>query len=107
MSGTVPAKEQVMAQWFENSYRCRSCDIEWTDEWSCTCDDRCPECDAEIEPFDSVDLSRPLTEEDYLGAARIITGSPFATASQATDDQAREYAEAILEGGEYRFEPNL
>lgn len=71
------------------------------------CNDKCPTCNAEIEPYGYVDLSRPLTEEDYLGAARLITGLPTATASQATDNQARQYAEAILEGGEYRFDPVL
>jgi hypothetical protein len=29
----------------------------WTDEWSCTCNDRCPKCRAEIEPYDDVDLT--------------------------------------------------
>lgn len=100
------ADEQVMAQWFENFYECSDCEIEWTDEWSCECNDKCPECDAEIEPFKSIDLSRPLTEEDYIGAARLITGSPHATAADATDQQARAYAEAIFEGGEYRFDPD-
>jgi hypothetical protein len=31
------------------------CGVEWTDDWSCMCDDRCPVCNAEIEPFWSVD----------------------------------------------------
>lgn len=67
------------------------------------CNDKCPACNAEIEPYDSVDLSRPLTHKDYLGAARLITGSTHELATDATDDEARQYAEAILEGGEYRF----
>jgi hypothetical protein len=33
------------------------CGVEWTDDWSCMCDDRCPVCNAEIEPFYSVDNS--------------------------------------------------
>lgn len=28
-------------------------DIEWTDAWYCMCNDRCPACGAEIEPYDS------------------------------------------------------
>ncbi len=72
---------------------------------SCMCNDKCPNCNAEIEPYDSVDLSRAVTEDDYLGAARLITGSSDASASQAIDDEARQYAEAILEGGEHRFMP--
>jgi DNA-directed RNA polymerase subunit RPC12/RpoP len=38
---------------FLNLYRCDDCGTEWQDQWSCACDDRCPECDAEIEPFHS------------------------------------------------------
>jgi hypothetical protein len=43
--------------WFRKSYRCDECEVGWNDEWSCGCNDRCPECDAEIEPFESEDLS--------------------------------------------------
>ena len=67
------------------------------------CDDRCPECDAEIVPTSSIDLCRPLTEEDYAGAARLISKSPKAKCTEITDEDAKAYAEAILEGGEFRF----
>lgn len=36
-----------------NSYRCDDCSEEWDDEWSCKCDDRCPICDEEHEPYKS------------------------------------------------------
>ena len=26
--------------------------MSWSDAWTCACNDRCPECDAEIEPAD-------------------------------------------------------
>lgn len=107
MSGTVPLKEEVMAQWFENFYHCPLCDTEWSDEWSCMCNDKCPNCNAEIEPFESVDLSHPLTQEDYAGAARLMIASGYPAPLAVTDDQARRYAEAMLEGGEHRFEPDL
>lgn len=29
------------------------CGREWRDEWSCICDDRCPNCNHEIEPYAS------------------------------------------------------
>lgn len=107
MSEISQTEDPLVAQWFENHYICPLCDTEWYDEWSCTCNDRCPTCDAEIEVTDSVDLSRPLNEEDYVGAARLIKGDPSATALEATAQDAREYAEAMLEGGEYRFRPEL
>jgi hypothetical protein len=48
---------------FVNYYRCpgnleyrkRHDPVEWTDEWDCTCNDKCPECNAEIEPYTSED----------------------------------------------------
>ncbi len=39
-----------------NHYRCIDCDIVWEDEWNCMCNDRCPKCDAEIEPFKSDEI---------------------------------------------------
>lgn len=45
---------------FLNLYRHTDCPvqpgIEWDDVWSCACNDKCPACDAEIEPFDSEEL---------------------------------------------------
>jgi hypothetical protein len=43
--------------WFLKYYRHDECDVDWTDEWSCGCNDRCPVCDAEIEPYDWDDLT--------------------------------------------------
>lgn len=31
------------------------CGVHWRDTWSAMCNDRCPECRAEIEPYKSVD----------------------------------------------------
>ena len=33
--------------------RYRRCGQEWGDTWSCACNDKCPVCNAEIEPFES------------------------------------------------------
>ena len=35
---------------FLNHYRCPNDGATWTDQWECKCNDRCPECRAEIEP---------------------------------------------------------
>lgn len=37
--------------------RYRHCGTEWTDLWNCACNDRCPACRAEIEPYLSVQLT--------------------------------------------------
>jgi hypothetical protein len=41
---------------YTNFYRCSECGTEWQDEWDCTCNDRCPTCNAEIEPYKSEDI---------------------------------------------------
>jgi hypothetical protein len=41
---------------FRNYYRCASCGCEWTDVWSCQCDDDCPKCGArQMSPYKSED----------------------------------------------------
>jgi hypothetical protein len=40
---------------FRNYYRC-PCGNEWTDEWECTCDDRCPECGTSCSPYHSEEI---------------------------------------------------
>ncbi|MGL4810991.1 MAG: hypothetical protein ACRCXM_04360 [Beijerinckiaceae bacterium] len=42
---------------WENHYSCRSCtseQVDWTDAWSCQCDDECPECGDDLSPDESV-----------------------------------------------------
>lgn len=42
---------------FLNHYRCPSCQHEWDNQWSATCDDECPNCGASnISPWRSEDL---------------------------------------------------
>jgi len=40
---------------FINYYRCPNDGKKWVDVWSCCCNDRCPTCRAEIEPYKSVE----------------------------------------------------
>jgi hypothetical protein len=60
----MPEAEARLA-WFRNYYECASGGGEWTDEWSCTCDDDCPECGARhMSPYRSEDLSEIIDEVD-------------------------------------------
>lgn len=47
-----------------NHYRCEECDVEWSDEWSCQCDDECPECGRDFTPVSSDDLDDDEEEEE-------------------------------------------
>lgn len=59
--------------WFANHYQCARCANEWTDEWSCTCDDDCPACGARhMSPLDSDDLTE-VVEAD--GRAFVVLRS--------------------------------
>jgi hypothetical protein len=44
--------------WFRNFYHCGDCGTSWEDEWSCCCDDECPNCgSSDWSPYESEDLS--------------------------------------------------
>ena len=44
--------------WFRNYYKCERCGSDWTDEWSCMCDDDCPEYRSRhYSPYKSDDLT--------------------------------------------------
>ena len=60
--------------WFLNFYRCDRCRRRWTDEWSCTCDDECPNCGTrDMTPYNSEDLT-DLIEQD--GDQFVVLRSP-------------------------------
>jgi len=41
--------------WFNKYYRC-PCGQLWQDEWDCLCNDRCPACNTECEPYDHAEI---------------------------------------------------
>jgi len=43
-------------RWLLVNYEC-DCGAEWSDEWSCACDDECPSCGATVEASDYEDIS--------------------------------------------------
>lgn len=50
---------------WRNSYSCRECtseQIDWSSDWSCQCNDACPNCGAEIEP----------THSEWIGPTTLI-----------------------------------
>ncbi len=55
--------------WCLKRYECSRCGTTWTDEWSCACNDRCPSCRTETEPYDDEDLTYVV---EAVGAGRIV-----------------------------------
>jgi len=39
-----------------NHYHCEGCNIDWQTIWDCACNDKCPHCNTEHEPFKSDEL---------------------------------------------------
>jgi hypothetical protein len=37
-----------------NFYKCPYDNYKWSDTWSCMCNDKCPICNKEIEPYKSI-----------------------------------------------------
>ena len=69
--------------WFLNFYRCAECKRIWTDEWSCMCDDDCPNCGARhMSPFDSENL----TENGTRLLARHCETPSRSPSSDASDE---------------------
>lgn len=52
--------EEIEEPLFENHYA--HCNERWSDTWSCACNDECPVCRAEIEPYKSVALNQAAAE---------------------------------------------
>lgn len=50
--------------WFRNHYHCGDCGKAWEDEWSCCCDDECPNCgSSDWSPVESEDLTFVVERE--------------------------------------------
>jgi hypothetical protein len=60
--------------WFQNFYECDRCGDDWTDEWSCMCDDECPHCGArDMTPYKALDLTTVIEKK---GDEYIVLWSP-------------------------------
>jgi predicted nucleic acid-binding Zn-ribbon protein len=60
--------------WFLNYYNCDRCGQDWTDEWSCMCDDDCPHCGARhMSPVNSDDLTYVIEQQ---GNEFVVLWSP-------------------------------
>ncbi len=99
---------------FLNFYRCPECIsyyemqdddtrkpvyLEWYEIWSCTCNDPCPECGAEIEPYRSEDITADPKEEGPDIVICIEDGLIQAIHASNPDIKVAVYDFDIFEGG--------
>ena len=95
---TEPICEGNVA-WFRNYYRCSDCTADWTDCWSCTCDDDCPHCGARhMSPYMSDDLTEIIEERQ---GTFVVLRSPDTAGHQpdycvVTKVSTRAQAEAVV-----------
>lgn len=78
--------------WYRNFYKCEDCGISWEDEWSCCCDDECPNCGVDYSPYDSDDLSA-YVEKSKSGSYLVYFSPPGAEHKPAYEF----FAESVLE----------
>jgi len=88
--------------WYRNHYTCARCDTDWTDEWSCTCEDDCPSCGARhMTPQTSDDLTEVIEPE---GNDFVVLWSPETAGHNPNDRElgrfpTRAQAENFLASG--------
>ena len=52
-NGVSHSHSEIEGVRYLNQYRCPYCKTEWEDVWDSGCNDRCPDCNKEIEPYES------------------------------------------------------
>jgi hypothetical protein len=85
--------------WYCNYYKCERCEYEWQDEWSCMCEDDCPDCGARhMTAYDADDLT--ITIEKDGGEFVVLRSPKSASHSPSYRELARfetlKKAEAFL-----------
>jgi hypothetical protein len=60
--------------WYLNHYTCARCGKDWSDEWSCMCDDDCPHCGAWH--MSSIDSDNLTTVIEVCGGEFVVLRSP-------------------------------
>lgn len=62
--GATPT--EISAVRYLNQYRCPYCQTEWEDSWDCGCNDRCPDCNKQIEPYEITLIESESAETEFL-----------------------------------------
>ncbi|QDZ10919.1 hypothetical protein FPZ08_09250 [Devosia ginsengisoli] len=89
--------------WYRNHYHCGDCGTDWEDEWSCCCDDECPECGSRHwSPLASEDLTEVIAERKSIFA---VLRSPAHASdrpryTQIAEFSSRELAAKLIVDGE-------
>jgi hypothetical protein len=86
--------------WFENNYLCPECGAVWDSEWSCACNDECPDCETgDITPVFSREMT--ISVEPVGDGVWMIWQSP----ENADDDPDYQVVGTLvsMKSGKLRF----
>lgn len=91
---------------FVNHYHCPRCYTRWSSSDDCTCNDRCPTCNVEIEPYKSEDLEEGRTERNALIEQSVLSSLSFGlpTRSRAIEMLEDYGHEWMIEDEQYMLE---
>ncbi|WP_415878321.1 hypothetical protein [Methylomonas sp. TEB] len=77
-NGVIHSHSEIEGVRYLNQYRCPYCQTEWEDGWDCGCNDRCPDCNKEIQPYESAmiegesaETELPVEEPDSVNATAV------------------------------------
>jgi hypothetical protein len=80
--------------WYRNHYHCGDCGTDWEDEWSCCCDDECPNCgSSDWSPYESEDLTEVICESE---GAFVVLCSPDNAEHKPRYKEVARFASADL-----------
>lgn len=77
---------------FHNFYYCPTCDVSWEDDWSCACDDDCPECGISYSP----EKSEEVPPENNTKVIVIGDGYKFDKLDKMLKDFAKDYPKEVV-----------
>lgn len=79
-----------------NTYYCESCELTWSDSWSCQCDDQCPDCGKSITPESSIWIG-PESEalKSLWAATALLEGTSVGDAKGRPALDQRELATVL------------
>lgn len=79
---------------YKNYYHCKECKQRWKSDWLHTCNDKCPNCNSEIQPYKSEQIIPELEKSMRESLEYIIENCVLST--QITDLDKNELVNDIM-----------
>ena len=79
--------------WYLNTYHCPVCLCDWQDQWDAECNDRCPQCNKEIQPLQNERIDFPIengSQKKFVVSYEIDYVHRVSVAISATSPEAAQ-----------------